>query len=79
LYFGCEIAASGKRQCEADTVAVAYSAPKTVWEQWMNITCFAFDSAALRLLFILQHTHHLGDTIPMEATDAILAFLLLRR
>jgi hypothetical protein len=43
LQFGCKIAVSAKLPYEADTdtVAVAYCAPKTVWEQWMKITCFA--------------------------------------
>jgi hypothetical protein len=60
LQFGCKIAASAKLPYEADTdtVAVAYCAPKTVWEQWMKITCFASYSAGLRLLFIFQRYHY---------------------
>jgi hypothetical protein len=38
LYFGSKIAASRKLPYEADTVAVEYCAPKTVWEQngWIS-------------------------------------------
>jgi hypothetical protein len=33
LHFGSKIASSGKLQYEADIIAVAYCAPKTVWKQ----------------------------------------------
>jgi hypothetical protein len=61
LHFGSKIAACGNVRYETDIVAVAYCAPKPVWEEWMIITCFASYSAALRLLFIVGHTHRQGD------------------
>jgi hypothetical protein len=78
-HFGCEIAASGKRQYEADTVAVAYSATKTVRSKMdeYHMFCMLFYSA-MASFHSPTHTHQQGDTIPTEATDAVLAFLLLR-
>jgi hypothetical protein len=63
LHCGSKIAACGNLRYETDIVAVAYCAPKPVCEEWMNITCFASYSAALRLLFIVGHTHRQGDVV----------------
>jgi hypothetical protein len=73
LHFGSKIAACGNLRYETDIVAVAYCAPKPVWEEWMNITCFASYSEALRLLFIVGHTYRffsLSDTHTAKAMSS---------
>jgi hypothetical protein len=47
----------GKHPYKADTVA-----PKTVWKQWKNITCFASYSVTLWFLLVLEHRHRQCDT-----------------